>query len=217
MREQLVDLVGRQRRRGLVHDDHARTRATARARSRPGASGPRDRLRSGAVDVEVASRRAQDLGRAAAHAATSRPRRMRWRMRCPAKMFSATESSSNITGLLVDGGDAVAPGVLRAVKLDRLAADHDPSGVRTVDPGQDLDGGRLAGAVLAEQRHHLGRRVARSSTPSSAVHAVEAASRCPRGRGRQARPRRGSTCAGSGATAVSRRTWRTSRRWPCRT
>jgi hypothetical protein len=57
--------------------------------------------------------------------------------------------------LLVDGGDPVAPRVLRAVKLDRLAVDQDPSGVRPVDTGHDLHGGRLAGAVFSDQRHDL--------------------------------------------------------------
>ncbi|HEX6010472.1 MAG TPA: hypothetical protein VFY87_01440, partial [Geminicoccaceae bacterium] len=42
-------------------------------------------------------------------------------------------------------------------RVHRAAAQRDPAGIRAVDPGQDLDQGRLAGAVLAEQRVHLAR------------------------------------------------------------
>ena len=42
-----------------------------------------------------------------------------------------------------------------AAQDDRLAAQEDLAGVRLVDAGQDAHQRRLAGAVLADQAHHL--------------------------------------------------------------
>ena len=57
--------------------------------------------------------------------------------------------------LLVDGADA---GLLRLAgtrERDLPARHQDLTGVDRVDPGQRLDQGRLAGAVLPHQRVHL--------------------------------------------------------------
>jgi hypothetical protein len=59
--------------------------------------------------------------------------------------------------LLVDDRDAVVLGVERVVQLDRLAVDGDRARVGAVHAGEDLHQGRLAGAVLADDRVDLAR------------------------------------------------------------
>ena len=56
---------------------------------------------------------------------------------------------------LMDRGDAEASGVLRRAQAHGRAVDEDCAVVRRVEAGEDLDQGRLAGAVLADQRRHL--------------------------------------------------------------
>jgi hypothetical protein len=51
--------------------------------------------------------------------------------------------------LLVDGADPARLGLLGRVEVDRLGVKGDGAGVAAVGTGQDLDQGRLAGAVLA--------------------------------------------------------------------
>ena len=57
--------------------------------------------------------------------------------------------------VLVDDLDPELGGVLRAVDVHRLAVDDDLAAVRRVRAGDALDQGRLAGAVVADERHHL--------------------------------------------------------------
>src|SRR5438105_12465037 len=57
--------------------------------------------------------------------------------------------------LLIDGGDAQLVGTAWIVLLDRLPGDLEASRVGLVSPGDDLDEGRLAGAVLAYERVHF--------------------------------------------------------------
>ena len=57
--------------------------------------------------------------------------------------------------LLVDGGQPGRLRLLRVGQVDRLPLDEDLSRVALHDPGQDLDQGRLAGAVLPHQRVDL--------------------------------------------------------------
>ena len=57
--------------------------------------------------------------------------------------------------LLEDRGDAGGLGIVRAREADLLAVQAHGPGIRLVEAGDDLDQGRLAGAVLAEQRVHL--------------------------------------------------------------
>ncbi len=59
--------------------------------------------------------------------------------------------------VLVDRLDAERLGVAWAAEVDRLAGEDQLPGAWLERPGQDLDQGRLAGAVVAEQRHHLAR------------------------------------------------------------
>ena len=57
--------------------------------------------------------------------------------------------------LLVDGSDAEALRILRGGDADRRAVDEDLAAVLALDAGHDLDQGRLAGAILAQQRVDL--------------------------------------------------------------
>ena len=70
--------------------------------------------------------------------------------------------------LLVDDRDPDRPCLRRATDLDRLAVEEDRPAVGLVDPGQDLDQGALAGAVLADEgvdlaghqvERHVGQRL----------------------------------------------------------
>ena len=57
--------------------------------------------------------------------------------------------------ILVDDLDPEAAGVLRPVDLDLTALEDDLAAVRRVRSGDALDQRRLAGAVVADERHHL--------------------------------------------------------------
>jgi hypothetical protein len=57
--------------------------------------------------------------------------------------------------LLVDGGHAGRLRLRGLVERHRLAADRDLALVVLEDAREDVDEGRLAGAVLAQQRVHL--------------------------------------------------------------
>ena len=57
--------------------------------------------------------------------------------------------------ILVDDLDPELGGVLRAVDRDRLAVEEDLAAVGRVDAGDALDQRRLAGTVVADERHHL--------------------------------------------------------------
>jgi hypothetical protein len=59
--------------------------------------------------------------------------------------------------LLVDDRDAQPAGLRRPVQLDRRPVQEDRAAVRLVDPGEDLDQGALARAVLAHQGVDLAR------------------------------------------------------------
>jgi len=57
--------------------------------------------------------------------------------------------------VLVDGVDAEAAGVVDGLEHDLLAAHEDPARVGLVEAAEDLDEGRLAGPVVADQAQHL--------------------------------------------------------------
>ena len=59
--------------------------------------------------------------------------------------------------VLVDDLDPEPGGVLRPVDRDLLAVEVDLAGVERVDAGDALDQRRLAGAVVADERHDLAR------------------------------------------------------------
>jgi hypothetical protein len=74
--------------------------------------------------------------------------------------------------LLVGGGDPERVGVARVVEAALLAVDQDLALIGRDDAGQDLDQGRLAGAVLTEHSEHLARAQIEVDTPQC-VHAAE--------------------------------------------
>ena len=55
---------------------------------------------------------------------------------------------------------------MRRADRDLLAGEGDRAGIRSLDPGQDLDQGRLAGAVLTDEGMDL-------ALPEGEVHALE--------------------------------------------
>ena len=57
--------------------------------------------------------------------------------------------------ILVDDLDPELRRVLRPVDVHDLAVEHDVAAVRRVDAGDALDQGRLAGAVVSDEGHHL--------------------------------------------------------------
>jgi hypothetical protein len=57
--------------------------------------------------------------------------------------------------VLVDGVDPEGAGVVDRLEHDLLAAHEDAAGVGLVEAAEDLDQGRLAGAVVADQAEHL--------------------------------------------------------------
>ena len=149
--EQALDLVGRQRSRGLVHDQHPDVERDGlgdfdRLLSRHGQA----HRRHAGVEVDVEARQ-QGLGvRAHLPPAHDTPQ--------------VTVADEDVLGhaeiredqrLLVDGGDAQPLGVGRVPRRRGRAVDQDLALVRLVDAGHDLDQRRLAGPVLADQRMHL--------------------------------------------------------------
>ena len=69
--------------------------------------------------------------------------------------------------VLVHHADAFVERVARRVEVHRLAVEEDLALVRPVEAREDVGEGRLAGAVLAEQRVHLARAPPRSARPRS--------------------------------------------------
>lgn len=75
------------------------------------------------------------------------------------------------SGLLVDHGDARVPGVGRAVEDRGLAVEEHLTGIRSVHPGEALDQGRLARAVLPGECVHLAREQFEGHVPQGAYGA----------------------------------------------
>ena len=75
-------------------------------------------------------------------------------------------------GLLVDHGDSRVAGVGGAVEDDGLAVEEHLTGVRSVHPGEGLDEGRLARAVLAGEGVHLAGEQLQGHVPQGA-HGAE--------------------------------------------
>ena len=70
-------------------------------------------------------------------------------------MFSATDNGGDDAQFLRDIGDADLQRLARPAQPDELPVDLDRAGVRPFESGEDFHQRALAGAVLAEQRHHL--------------------------------------------------------------
>ena len=143
----------------LVHDQDARPPASARAISMMRCSATESRLTSVSGSIEPKpswSRSSRALSRMAASSTTRKPG-PRFSGRSASEMFSATVMSG-ITE--ISCGRRRTPGGDRGTRVGEdhlLAVDADRAGVARVDAGQDLHQRRLAGAVRAEERHHLAR------------------------------------------------------------
>ena len=149
--EELHDLVRGQRRRRLVHDEHANIQ-----RNR---LGDLDRLLGGkrqparrAAHVEGDAEGGEDLLGLTEHLPPIGDRAAA--LMADEDVFGHVEIGEE-ERLLVDRGDAVALRLGRAADRDRLAGQEDLATVRLIDAGHDLDQRRLARAVLAEKRVHL--------------------------------------------------------------
>ena len=104
---------------------------------------------------EVPHRLDRDFIGALAVQALEGPPTLRW-------LFAHKERASDAhqrerSAKLVDGRNAVVAGIARAAENDNLATHFDRAGCRPVDPGEDLDQGRLPGAVVAKQAQDLTR------------------------------------------------------------
>ena len=79
----------------------------------------------------------------------------------PAAQFTAEEhvlehrKLRDQTRFLIDGADAALAGLLGCERADRLTEDRHLPGIGLFGAGQDLDQGRLSGAVLAYKRMYL--------------------------------------------------------------
>ena len=151
--EELCDLVRGERRRGLVHDQHAHVERDGLGDLDGLLRGHRQRAR-GLPHVHAHVEAGEDGLRVAVHPAPAHE---------GAAVLVADEDVlrdvevGEDRRLLVDRRDPVALRVGRALERHLLAVAADRPGVRRVDAGHDLDQRRLAGAVLAQQRVHLAR------------------------------------------------------------
>ncbi len=192
--EQALHLVGRQRRRGLVHDedpDVARHRLGDLHRLLRA-----DRqLRRQRAWIDLDLELAQDGVRPLVHVAPAHQ---------PAAAGLVHEDVlrhgevREHQGLLVDAGDAQRLRIGRAAQLDLLAVHQQLAGVRAVEAGHHLDQGRLAGAVLAHQRVDL-TRVEIERDAAERVRRAEALRHVRHGQQRL-RTRRRAACCASGTS-----------------
>ena len=154
--------LGDAERRGRLVEDHDAWSSTSRPwRPRPTGAGRRTaRRRSGAPSGCVVTESAAErlAARASPSSISSRRVQRRRRSSRPRYMFWTTSRLSREREVLVDDLDPERGGVLRAVDRDRLALEEDLARVDRVDPGDALDERRLAGAVVADERHDLARR-----------------------------------------------------------
>ena len=152
--EQAGDLGRRERRRRLVHDDEAGV-----DRQRPG---DLDHLLVG--DREIAHQparvhlQAEPVERALGLAHRRRPvdEAAAPRFAADHHVLGDAERRDEVE-FLVDGDDALRLRLVRRRKRHRRAVEDDFAGVGALRARQDLQQGRFAGAVFAEQRMDLAR------------------------------------------------------------
>ena len=151
--EEALDLVRRQRRRRLVHDQHAHV-AGHRLGDLDGLLGADGQLRRHRSRIEVDLQLAQDRRRPPVHVTPADE---------PAAAGGAHEDVlrhrevGEHQRLLVDAGDAQPLGVGGAAQLDDVAVHRQVTAVRSVETGHHLDQRRLAGAVLPDEGMDLAR------------------------------------------------------------
>ena len=131
--------------------------ASARAISTMRCSATERRLTSVSTSIEAKpswSRRARDFSRIVRSSTTAKPG-PRFTGRSASEMFSATVMSP-ITEISCGRRRTPAATAARGIgEHDLGAVEAHRAGVAGVDAGQDLHQRRLAGAVRAEERHHL--------------------------------------------------------------
>ena len=98
--------------------------------------------------------------------------------------------------VLVDGVDPERAGMVDRLEHDLLAVDEDAAGVGLVEAADDLDQGRLAGAVVADEAEHLAPAqaqvdVGQGGDPAEALgHVLDPEGLAVRGAGGHVRPAR---------------------------
>ena len=155
--EHLPRLRDAERRRRLVEDDEARVPhhrarhgdrlALATGEARDGLPDRADRGHGEAFDR---------LGRLRLHHGLLEPREQVANLAAEVHVLDDVEVVAE-REVLVDDLDPEPRRVLRAVDRDLLAVEVHVAVVDRVDPGDALDQRRLAGAVVADERHHLAR------------------------------------------------------------
>ena len=152
--EEGLDLPVGDRRRGLVHDEDAGIL--------PQRLGNLDRLHLRHAEAphlarhrQVGLQQVQEPPGLALHGAAVDPsRQARGRLVAQQDVFGHRQIGDRHQ-LLVDHGNAVADGILRAAEHDGPAAQQDLARVDPVQAGQHFHQRRFARAVLAHQRMHL--------------------------------------------------------------
>ena len=147
--EQALDLMRREGRRGLVEDEDAcldgeRLRDLDELLVRHRESANRRR------HIEADAKLVEESTRLASHLAPGDRTEPTCRRVADTDVLRDRQVGEE-AGLLVDDRDSHRSGVCWAVEGDDLAVEHHGPGVRLMDPGQDLDQGALAGAVLAHK------------------------------------------------------------------
>ncbi len=151
--EQPLDLGGRERRRRLVHHDHARVRRQRLHDLDQLLVGDREPARQ-AVGIDAHAELLEERGRVAAHLAPVDPMPALERLRADEDVLRDAEVGEE-RRLLEDDRDPRLLRLLGAVEDHLLAVEQQPAALGPVDAGEDLHERRLAGAVLAHERVRL--------------------------------------------------------------
>jgi hypothetical protein len=153
--EQDLDLALVERGGGLVHDHQPRLEGY-RARNGDHLLDRRAEAGEGPADVDVHLEPAQHLGRMTMHFRP--PEESEARRSVPEADVLGHRPVGYEIDLLVDGADSGALGLLRCAELGGSPFEQDFARILAVSAGQHLDERGLAGAVLADEGHHLPRQ-----------------------------------------------------------
>ena len=151
--EEVPAFVDRERRRGLIQDEHLQLvrqplrdfdhlLLARRERS--------DRQRADRFDLELG----EDPARAVVHLPAADDPGCIYRLPAGIDVLRDAQRADE-AALLVDHGDAGIGGALLVGACERNAVELDRTAVRLIDAGDEVHEGRFSRAVLADQRMHL--------------------------------------------------------------
>ena len=153
-RDELLGLLRRQDRRGLVEDQDVGA-AVERLEDLDALADADRQILDQCVRIHLEAMALGDL---------DDPGPCRLAVKCPEGALRVLDAEHDVLGdgedrheheVLVDHADAGRDRITGPVELDRLAVDQDLALVRRVEAVQDVHEGGLAGAVLAEQAEDL--------------------------------------------------------------